>query len=108
MQCELTIKTAQCGEANSWYKRENLIPTVTICYEYLKQILDSLPNETSPAVVTPADAAVGQFFWVVCYMRSDTQYSIFLMCQYLDMRKMPPTTLQPTSCCNLARTKRGD
>ena len=26
---ELTIKTVECGEVNSWYTRENLKPTVT-------------------------------------------------------------------------------
>jgi hypothetical protein len=77
MQWELTIKTAECGEANSWYKRENLIPTVTICYEYLKQVLESLPNETSPAGVTPADAAVGQFFWVVLHEVGHAVFDIF-------------------------------
>ena len=46
---ELTIKTAECGVVNSWYTRENFKPTVTICYEYLKHILESLPNETTPA-----------------------------------------------------------
>jgi Putative metallopeptidase len=61
---DLTIKTAECGVANSWYRRENLKPTVTICYEFLKHILESLPNETTPDGITRADAAVGQFLWV--------------------------------------------
>jgi hypothetical protein len=39
-------------------------PTVTICYEFLKRILESPPNETNTDGLTPADAAVGQFFWV--------------------------------------------
>jgi len=52
---KLTIKTTECGALNSWYRRENFKPTVTICYELLKLILDSLPNETTPAGVTPAD-----------------------------------------------------
>jgi hypothetical protein len=64
---ELTIKTAECKEVNSWYKRENFKPTVTICYEFLKRIMESLPNETNPDGVTPADAAVGQFFWVTLH-----------------------------------------
>jgi hypothetical protein len=55
---QLTIKTTECGAVNSYYKRENFKPTVTICYELLKNILDSLPNETTPAGVAPADAAV--------------------------------------------------
>jgi hypothetical protein len=35
---ELIIKTTECGVINSWYKRENSKPTVTICYEFLKHI----------------------------------------------------------------------
>ena len=53
---ELTIKTAECGVVNSFYRRENLKPIVTICYEYLRHILELSPNETSPAGITPADA----------------------------------------------------
>jgi Putative metallopeptidase len=64
---ELTIKTTECKEVNSWYRRENYKPTVTICYEFLKRILESLPNENNPDGVTPADAAVGQFFWVTLH-----------------------------------------
>jgi hypothetical protein len=64
---ELTIKTTECKEVNSWYKRENFKPTVTICYEFLKRTLESLPSENNPDGVRPADAAVGQFFWVTLH-----------------------------------------
>jgi hypothetical protein len=64
---ELTIKTTECKEVNSWYTREKFKPTVTICYEYLKRILESLPIERNPDNLTPADAAVGQFFWVTLH-----------------------------------------
>jgi hypothetical protein len=43
------------------------MPTVTICYELLKHILDSVPSETTAAGLTPADAAVGQFFFVTLH-----------------------------------------
>ena len=58
---ELTIKATECKEANSWYTRGKFKPTVTICYEYLKRILESLPSERNPDDVTLADAAVGSF-----------------------------------------------
>jgi putative metallopeptidase DUF4344 len=74
---ELTIKTAECGVVNSWYKRENFKPIVTICYEYLRHILESLPNETSPAAVTPADATAGQFFWVTFHEVGHAIFDIF-------------------------------
>jgi hypothetical protein len=64
---ELMIKTVECKDVNSWYRRENFKPTVTICYEFLKRILESLPKENNPDGVTPADAAVGQFFWVTLH-----------------------------------------
>ena len=75
---ELTIKTAECGVVNSLYKREeNFNPTVTICYEYLRRILESLPNETSTAGVTPADAATGQFFFVTLHEVGHAIFDIF-------------------------------
>jgi len=74
---KLTIKTTECGALNSWYKRENFKPTVTICYELLKHILDSLPNETTPAGVTPADAAVGQFFHTTLHEVGHATFDIF-------------------------------
>ena len=74
---ELTIKTVECGEVNSWYTRENLKPTVTICYEYLNHILESLSNETTPAGVTPADATAGQFFWAALHEVGHAVFDIF-------------------------------
>jgi Putative metallopeptidase len=64
---QLTIKTAECREVNSWYRRENFKPTVTICYEFLKGVLEYLPNENNPEGLTPADAAVAQFIWVTLH-----------------------------------------
>jgi Putative metallopeptidase len=74
---ELTIKTMECGVVNSWYRRENLQPTVTICYEFLKHILDSLPNETTPEGITGADAAVGQFLWVTLHEVGHATFDVF-------------------------------
>ena len=74
---QLTIKTAECGAVNSYYQRENLKPTVTICYELLKHVLDSVPNQTTPAGVTPADAAVGQFFFVTLHEVGHATFDMF-------------------------------
>jgi hypothetical protein len=74
---ELTIKTAECGVVNSWYKRENFKPTVTICYEYLRHILESLPNATSPAGVTPDDATAGQFYWLTLHEVGHAIFDMF-------------------------------
>jgi hypothetical protein len=74
---QLTIKTAECGAVNSYYQRQNFKPTVTICYEFLKHILDSLPNETTPAGVTPDDATVGQFLGVTLHEVGHATFDIF-------------------------------
>lgn len=61
LPADLMIKTTECGMSNAWYQR----PTLTICYEYLADILKNLPNEDAPSGITPSDAIVGQFFYVV-------------------------------------------
>ena len=73
---ELTIRTAECGVVNSWYRRENLKPTITLCYEFLNHILESLPTEMTPDGITPADAAVGQF---LCVALREVGHATFAM-----------------------------
>lgn len=61
---DLTFKTVGCeGRSNAWYHR----PSITLCYEYLHEIRENLPKETTPAGITPADALAGQFFYVVAH-----------------------------------------
>ena len=72
-----TEQTTECGAVNSYYQRKNFKPTVTICYEFLKRILELLPNDTTPAGLTPTDAAVGQFFWVTFHEVGHAAFDIF-------------------------------
>jgi hypothetical protein len=61
---DLMFKTVGCdGRANAWYQR----PSITLCYEYLDEISKNTPKETTPAGITPDDAVVGQFFYVVAH-----------------------------------------
>ena len=60
---DMTMKTTECGMSNAWYQR----PTLTICYEYLADILKTLPKEGAPSGITPTDAMLGQFFYVVAH-----------------------------------------
>lgn len=60
---DLTVKTVECGKPNAWYER----PTVTLCYEYLDEIWRGAPKQPGPAGITPVDAVVGQFFYVVAH-----------------------------------------
>ncbi len=52
----LLLKVEGCdGESNAWYGDD----TVTVCYEYLEEILQNAPKETTPAGVTRTDAIMG-------------------------------------------------
>jgi hypothetical protein len=73
----LAIRITECHEINAWYRREHSSPTVTICYEFLKHILESLPDEAEPAGLTRADAAVGQFFWTSLHEVGHATFDIF-------------------------------
>jgi hypothetical protein len=59
---DLNMRTFECGIVNAWYQR----PTVTICYEYLADILTRMPKDT-PSGISPTDAMLGQFFYVVAH-----------------------------------------
>ena len=52
----LRLKVEGCdGESNAWYEDD----AITVCYEYIDDILRNAPQETTPAGVTRADAIVG-------------------------------------------------
>jgi Putative metallopeptidase len=52
----LLLKVEGCnGESNAWYEDD----AVTVCYEYLEDILRNAPKETTPAGVTRTDAIMG-------------------------------------------------
>jgi hypothetical protein len=74
---ELTIKNAECGMMNAWYRRENSGPTVTMCYELLKNISQSLPKQTTPSGITPTDAAIGQALWLVLHEVGHATFDMF-------------------------------
>ena len=71
---DLTIKTGDCqGVSNAWYDR----PAISICYEYLHEILQSMPPETTPEGITPADAAIGQFFYAATHEMGHAAFDLF-------------------------------
>ena len=52
----LLVKTAGCdGDANAFYEDDS----VTVCYEYIDELLRNAPRETTPAGVTRQFAVVG-------------------------------------------------
>jgi hypothetical protein len=60
----LHLKTAGCdGESNAWYEEEH--HTVTVCYEYLADVLRNAPDMTTATGVTPQEAVFGPTLEVV-------------------------------------------
>jgi len=54
----LILKADGCdGESNAWYEESD--HTVTVCYEYLDDVLKNAPETTTAAGVTRKDAIVG-------------------------------------------------
>jgi hypothetical protein len=54
----LLLKTAGCdGDSNAWYEESE--HAVTVCYEYLDEVVANAPKATTEAGVTAQDAIVG-------------------------------------------------
>jgi hypothetical protein len=70
---DLTLRTVGCdGVSNAWYHR----PTISVCYEYLDEIYDNVPKETTASGVTPADSIMGQFFYVFAHEMGHAVYDL--------------------------------
>jgi len=75
---DLNIRTMSCDVSNAWYQRVGKVPTVTICYEYLQEIWDSMPEETKAVVgATMKDAVCGQLFFAVAHELGHAMFDIF-------------------------------
>jgi hypothetical protein len=100
----LGLKLEGCdGVSNAWYEND----AITVCYEYIDDILRNAPEGTTPAGVTRADAIVGPTLEVSC-TRSGTPSSIISACQSWDARRMPRISLPAICCCSSQKAMRGD
>jgi|SRR5579871_2218996 len=74
----LTVRTQGCdGVANAYFDRDGDKRSIRICYEYLKQLVNTLPKETTPAGITPQDALVGQFLFAILHESGHAMFDIF-------------------------------
>jgi Putative metallopeptidase len=72
---DLTLRTMGCdGVSNAWYGRTD--HSVNVCYEYLNEIMQALPKETTADGITPADAMIGQFFYVFAHEMGHAMFDI--------------------------------
>jgi len=60
---DLTVRIKDCGMSNAWYQR----PTITICYEYVRDLIQTAPTQISPEGITPMDALAGQFLYTASH-----------------------------------------
>jgi Putative metallopeptidase len=75
---DLNIRTVSCGVSNAWYQRIDNVPTVSICYEYLQEIWQSMPEETKEVMgVTMKDTVCGQLFFAVAHELGHAMFDIF-------------------------------
>jgi hypothetical protein len=60
----LLLKTQGCdGEVNAWYFNS----AITVCYEFLDWVWQSVPEHNSPAVVAPIDALIGPIVQIIIH-----------------------------------------
>jgi hypothetical protein len=74
---QLVVRTMECGKVNSWYRREESVPTVTLCYELFKQVLESLPKETTREGITADNAKIGQVLWFTLHEVGHATFAMF-------------------------------
>jgi len=71
---DLTLRTGDCGgAANAWYDSG----AMTICYEYVQEMLQGLPKDTTADGITRTDAAIGQFFYVIAHEMGHAAFELF-------------------------------
>lgn len=60
----LHVSLSECdGEADAWYGDDK----ITICYEYIEELRQNMPADTTPSGIDPIDTAIGPFFDTVLH-----------------------------------------
>jgi hypothetical protein len=73
LPADLTLRALGCdGVSNAWYQRS----VVSVCYEYVREIYEFAPTETTTSGITPADAVLGQFFYVFAHEMGHAVYDV--------------------------------
>jgi hypothetical protein len=60
---DIIVRLKECGVSNAWYQR----PVVTICYEYVRDVLLMAPKGPSRDGITPIDAVLGQILFTTAH-----------------------------------------
>ena len=96
----LLLKVSGCeGESNAWYEEG----VVTVCYEYLHDILKAAPEQTMPSGITQEDGILGPVIDVFLH-EAGHAVLIWIKFRCSGEKKMRPICFLPTSCCSLGKT----
>ena len=75
---DLYVKTVGCnGVPNAYFFRENGRPTIRLCYEYLRDVWQNLPKETTEEGITREEALVGQLMFAVLHEFGHAAFDIY-------------------------------
>ena len=75
---DLYIRAVSCdGVPNAYFFREKDILTIRICYEYMKEIQDKLPKETTLQGIELQDAFIGQIVFALMHEFGHAAFDIF-------------------------------
>jgi hypothetical protein len=75
---DLYIKMTNCnGVPNAYFFRENGIPTIRVCYEYLNQIYEMMPKEQTADGISPREALVGQLLFAVAHEFGHASFELY-------------------------------
>jgi len=75
---DLYIKMTSCdGVPNAYFFREDDIPTIRICYEYLHQIYQMMPKTPTAEGITAREALVGQLLFAVAHEFGHAAFDIY-------------------------------
>jgi hypothetical protein len=75
---DITIRTLGCdGVSNAYFDRDGKNRSIRICYEYLQDVMDKLPQETTPSGITPHDALIGQLMFAIMHETGHAMFDIF-------------------------------
>ncbi len=74
----LYVKAVDCdGVPNAYFFREKNLPTIRICYDYLKEIQDNLPKEVTKEGIEPRDALVGQLLFALMHEFGHAAFDLY-------------------------------
>jgi hypothetical protein len=75
---EVTIKTVGCdGVPNAWYDRQGQQPIISICYEYLHEIRQKMPKDTTPAGFSPHECVAGQLLYAALHEFGHATFDLY-------------------------------